>query len=228
MKKLLILVFSTMFLSIHNITFAQTVNKSLQEPKFDITTFLFYFLIIPTIALVIIGHLLVRYKKCIIFYGRKDQMNSFFTFTLPILFFIILYFFLSFFSIHENIKKWLPIGVSLIIFCYGFFHLIKNAIIYNLDSKIFIPFVIFMKIYIGFWVGIAFVFSIASWSQNLRYQTNNARGWIWLVRLLSLVVGGIFIGIAHLLTFYPESIEEEAGVEGFDGKNPLGKTVSRL
>ena len=188
--------------------------------------FLLYFVLIPTIILFGISFILLKKNLCVFFYGRKDQMNSFFTFTLPVLIGAITWFVLGLFSVEHTIQKWGSFAVAVGIFLYGFFHLIKNAIIYN-DNKLLIPYVIFIKIYFGFYVGIAFALSIFSYSQNMRYQNEKMRSIIVMLRFISLILGGLFILLTNALTTSSDSNESESS-GGFDGKIPLGRTVSRL
>ncbi|MCB1202322.1 MAG: hypothetical protein KDK41_16890, partial [Leptospiraceae bacterium] len=77
------------------------------------------------------------------------------------------------------------------------------------------------------YVGIAFALSIFSYSQNMRYQNEKMRSIIVMLRFISLILGGLFILLTNALTTSSDSNESESS-GGFDGKIPLGRTVSRL
>ncbi|TGN03902.1 hypothetical protein [Leptospira bandrabouensis] len=203
-------------------TTTATKNTSV-ETQTDITTLIFYIIIIPTIILIVISWILVKKNKCVIFYGRNDQLNSFLTFPVPVIAYFLVTLILNFFKINETFKFYIPIITGSSIFFYGMYYLIRNAILFNTNQKIYIPFVIFMKIYIGFIVGFAFAISAISWGTNLRNISQSNRDWIWLIRWISSLIGIIFMFITHILTTYPE---EEMNSESFI--LPFGRTHSKL
>ena len=221
-NKLALIVF--VFLSITDLRAEQFVlDKLLHLPPGTLWKSFLFGCIIPTGFLFMISFALIRAKKCIIFSGRRDQINCFLTFILPILIGgtigVILY-------LLESPQKILIVTaatISGLLFLYGLFHLIRNAFISN-KNRWLIPFVIIVKLYFGLYVGIAFIFSILSWSQNARKYKGTEKLLLWTMRILSLLIGGVFILMSNALTSDPNDAEESnLSPGGFDGNISLGR-----
>lgn len=221
-NKLALIVF--LLLSITDLRAEKFVlDKLLHLPPGTLWRSFLFGCIIPTGILFIVSFALVRAKKCIIFSGRRDQINCFLTFILPILLGgaigLILY-------LLESPKKILIVTtttISGLLFLYGLFHLIRNAFISN-RHRWLIPFVIVVKLYFGLYVGIAFIFSIMSWSQNARKYKGTEKLLLWTIRILSLLIGGVFILMSNALTSEPDDAEESnLSAGGFDGNLSIGR-----
>lgn len=184
------------------------------NPFIEILTNPFILIVCVPFFAIFFTALYFKKKKDVVFFaGRADQINAGFAFGVPMLtYFLIPILFSKLFGMSENASKILGLVLALGLFALGMFYLVKNAIAFNEKNYGILTFVIFVKMFFGFLIGLGIFGAIMGFSRDLRYgDRQEAAMWktVRAISVLILVIAGIF---STILTTSDEELEERYNV----------------